>query len=205
MKDLDHERKPSLRISHIVYGRESRGRRVVYLLDPKVEGERKEIAEKVVLTRWRQRKFSGYAFSGDRLSPNLWRALSLVFGDDVFQWTKHSPAELQIIVEMKREELRRRKLSVPSANVLWALLQVCGPERLSKLIARHNNYIVVAQYGVPDLFLYAINNETGLPSIARFVEVKKPEERVSTDQRNEIAFLQALGLHARVLRLVERE
>lgn len=65
--------------------------------------------------------------------------------------------------------------------------------RASKLIARHNSRAVVTQYGVPDLFLYAVNNETGLPSIARFVEVMKPEERVSTEQRDEIAVRQALG------------
>jgi len=41
--------------------------------------------------------------------------------------------------------------------------------------------------------------------IARFVEVKKPEEELSQDQKEEIAFLQSLELHARVLRLIERE
>lgn len=34
--------------------------------------------------------------------------------------------------------------------------------------------------GIPDLFLFAISHSTGLPNIARFVEVKKPEEVVST-------------------------
>jgi hypothetical protein len=40
--------------------------------------------------------------------------------------------------------------------------------------------------------------------IARFVEVKKPEEAVSGDQHEEIGFLRSLCLHARILRLVER-
>jgi hypothetical protein len=53
--------------------------------------------------------------------------------------------------------------------------------------------------------LFATSHSTGLPTIARFVEVKKPEEPVSTVQMAEIAFLNQLGLHARVLRLVERE
>ena len=204
MRDLSQDKKPSLRISHIVYGRESRGQRVVYFFDPKGEGGRKGIAESVVLTRWRKRKFDGYVFSGDRLSPNLWRALPLVLGNDVSSWTTYAKAELQRKVETRREVLRRGNMSVPSVDGMWALLQVCGSERLSVLVARHGIQGGTAQYGVPDLFLYA-TNESGLPCIARFVEVKKPEERVSTEQRDEIAFLKALGLHARILRLVERE
>jgi hypothetical protein len=52
--------------------------------------------------------------------------------------------------------------------------------------------------------LFATSHNTGLPTIARFVEVKKPEEPVSPVQMAEIAFLNQMGLHARVLRLVER-
>jgi hypothetical protein len=39
--------------------------------------------------------------------------------------------------------------------------------------------------------------------VARFVEVKRPDEEVSEDQHEEIEFLQSLGLHARVFRLQE--
>jgi hypothetical protein len=39
----------------------------------------------------------------------------------------------------------------------------------------------------------------------RFVEVKKPAERLSVDQLEEIHLLRNLGLKARVLRLEERE
>jgi hypothetical protein len=41
--------------------------------------------------------------------------------------------------------------------------------------------------------------------MARFVEVKKPDEPVSEDQHDEINFMIGMGLHARVLRLIERE
>jgi hypothetical protein len=44
----------------------------------------------------------------------------------------------------------------------------------------------------------------GRPTMARFVEVKKPKERVSKDQKEEIEYLRSLGLQARVLRLKER-
>jgi hypothetical protein len=53
------------------------------------------------------------------------------------------------------------------------------------------------------LFLYATHIQTGKPSIARFVEVKKPDEKVSQDQKDEITLLNSLGLHARVIRLKE--
>jgi len=53
-------------------------------------------------------------------------------------------------------------------------------------------------------FLYAIEGSSNHPTFARFVEVKKPEEPASRVQLEEIDFLNKLGLHARVLRLVER-
>jgi hypothetical protein len=205
MKDPDHEKKPTLRISHIVYGRERRGNRVVYLLDPKGEGAEKSIAEQVVLHRWRRREFPGYTFSGARLSPNLWRALPLVLSTDTSLWGRLTPAKIKELADRKRSDLRRRHLSVPSENVVWALIQVCGRDRLHKIVERHNAPDRLEQFGTPDLFLYATCNETGQPMIARFVEVKKPEEAVSGDQHEEIEFLKSLGLHSRILRLVERK
>jgi len=205
MKDPDHEKKPSLRISHIVYGREHRGNRVVYLLDPKGEGTEKGIAEQVVLHRWRRRVFPGYTFSGARLSPNLWRALPLVLTADTSRWSSLTPEKIRELTDQKRGELRSSHLSVPTAKVTWALIQVCGGDRLHKIIERHNAPDRQDKYGTPDLFLYASCNETEQPMIARFVEVKKPEEAVSKDQHEEIGFLQCLGLHSRILRLVERK
>jgi hypothetical protein len=42
-------------------------------------------------------------------------------------------------------------------------------------------------------------------SIARFVEVKRPDEVLMVTQRPEIEFLNQLGLKARVVRLLERD
>lgn len=41
IKDPEDQKKPPLRISHIVYGREKRGNRVYYLVDPKGSGAEK--------------------------------------------------------------------------------------------------------------------------------------------------------------------
>jgi hypothetical protein len=84
------------------------------------------------------------------------------------------------------------------------LFEVFGALRLEQLIERHNDPVRQDRFGTPDLFLDAIEDSTGKAAIARFVEVKKPEGPLKRDQTEEIAFLQELGLHARVLRLDER-
>ena len=134
MKDVDHEKKPSLRISHIVYGREHIGNRVVYVLDPKGGGTEKGIAEQVVLYRWRRRMFSGYTFSGARLSPNIWRAMPIVLGGDTSVWTRLRPVEIKELTDQSRDVLRRNHLSIPAENVTHALIQVCGQDRLHRIV-----------------------------------------------------------------------
>lgn len=204
LKDPEHQKKPSLRISHVVYGREARGNRVYYLVDPKGGGTEKKVAESIVLQRWRRRVFPGHTFSGSRLNPKIWRICPKVFGDDPERWVSLSVQDIESQVEKKRDLLREAHETLPPANVLRALFDVCGAGRLNALASRHNAPDREERYGTPDLFLYATENATGKASIARFVEVKKPEEPLKPDQREEIAFLQSLGLHARVLRLEER-
>ena len=198
------EAKPSLRISHVVYGRESRGNRVFYLVDPKGLGTLKAAPESVVLRRWRQRKFSGYTFSGTRLSSTLWRAVDAAMGRDAKELCKMSQQELAVAVETQRERLRSQYFSLPASESLHALFAVCGPHRLQLILNRHLSPEHAGLSGVPDLFVYAIDLAQGKPAIARFVEVKKPEEPASRAQLDEIDFLNRLGLHARVLRLKER-
>ncbi len=53
---------------------------------------------------------------------------------------------------------------------------------------------VCAKTGVPDLFLYTSHLQTGKPSIARYVEVKRPGEKVSKDQTDEIELLNFMGM-----------
>lgn len=205
IKDPEDHKKPPLRISHIVYGREKRDKRVYYLVDPKGEGTEKKIAEQVVLLRWRKRAFPNHTFSGSRLSPGVWRTLPSVLGSDPTKWLQASEDEIQSQTDVRRESMRKAHQTLPAANVLLALFVHCGVQRLEKIIKRHNDPARVENFGTPDLFLYATENKSGKVAIARFVEVKKPEEDLSTDQKEEITFLQSLGLHARVLRLIERE
>jgi hypothetical protein len=116
-----------------------------------------------------------------------------------------SVESLAASLDEKRTMLRDHHYALPAPAALHALFAVCGPDRLCAILERHLAPDRGNLSGIPDLFLYAIKTETGLPAIARFVEVKKPEEQVSRAQLDEIAFLNGLGLHARVLRLIEPE
>jgi hypothetical protein len=194
----------SLRVSHIVYGRTTQGNRVHYLLDPTGEGQETGVPESVILHRWRRRRKDGYIFSGARLAPNLWRTLSQVFRGKPSNWVSLTREQIQARVSAYREAGLMLPRSLPNAGVLQALFQVCGAERIGQLIARHMDEARTDRYGTPDLFLFAMDALEGRPTMARFVEVKKPKERVSKDQKEEIEYLRSLGLQARVLRLKER-
>ena len=201
----EEDQKPSLRISHIVYGRESAGNRVKYLVDPHGKGDEKAVPETVVLKRWRKRRSPGYVFGGSRLSSTFWRAVAAAFpykADRICTLDMH---ELEVTIKSAREALRDKYLELPSADCLRAIFAVVGPERLPLFLQRHASPEHQGHSGVPDLFLFATRIETGFPAIARFVEVKKPEEKISADQLAEIDFLNKNGLHAQVLRLIERE
>lgn len=202
------DRKPSLRISHIVYGRESRVTngvtRVYYLSDPNGLESKKMIPEEIVLHRWRRRVFDGFTFSGVRLSPHLWRGVQTVFGTDCEHTLRLSEEQIMLALEKALANLRANFVRLPPAKVLYALFKAVGVKNLGLILARHNDPDRAKKFGTPDLFLFATENRTGHTSIARFVEVKKPEEPLSNDQLEEIAFLQSLNLHARVLRLTER-
>jgi hypothetical protein len=198
--------KPALRISHIVHGRMAVKNRVHYLIDPKGKGSEHAVPESVVLKRWRKRQFPNHTFSGSRLSSTLWRAVHQAFGDNLSQWVGRSAFDIDECIKSNRVGLKTSDyLSLPSAETLHALFMTCGLDRLKTIVARHISPEHKGKSGVPDLFLFATNQTTGLPSIARFVEVKKPEEPASAVQLAEIDFLNGLGLHARVLRLIEAE
>jgi VRR-NUC domain len=205
LHDDEQIRKPALRISHIVYGREKSGSRVTYLVDPKGGGEQRDIAEEVILKRWRKRVFPGYSFHGDRLYPHCWKTISMVLGN--VPLASRMTLSVESINEMRgaaSESLGHLRHSLPAPSTMYALIQVCGFERLQLLFERHLQTTDGDPFGTPDLFLFA-TDRSGRQVMGRFVEVKKPEEPFQKTQKPEIEFLQSLGLHARVLRLIERD
>lgn len=177
------EAKPALRISHIVYGRQASGNRVLYLVDPKGQGDERAVAESVVLKRWRKRRFPGHTFSGERLSATLWRAVAKAFGTNAKGLCKLTIEQIATTAEKSRELLGADGyLKLASPQTLHALFAVCGPERLHAILDKHLSVEHKGKSGIPDLFLFATSHATGLPVIARLVEVKKREEAVSPVQ-----------------------
>ena len=204
LADPIDQKKPSLRISNIVYGREKVGTRVLYLVDQKGKGIEKKNAEVVILYRWRKKVEKGYSFSGVKLNPKIWRQLLQLLDSDVKNWAKLSSEDIQTIFQKKLDYMREHKIKVPSYNILFGLFQICGATKLQKILSRHNDPEREKNFGTPDLFLFYTNTLTKKPGKGVFVEVKKPEEPLSQDQREEIAFLKSIGLQARILRLMER-
>lgn len=113
---------------------------------------------------------------------------------------------VESINEMRKaasESLGHLRHSLPAPSTVYALIQVCGFGRLRLIFERHLLAIDGDPFGTPDLFLFA-TDRSRRQVMGRFVEVKKLEEPFQGMQRPEIEFLQSLGLHARLLRLVER-
>ncbi len=203
MDTTDPPIKPSLRISNIVYGRKTVNRRVTYLVGPPRPKNERAIPEQVVLARWRMRTSKTLSFSGTRLSPTLWRALPVVLGTDFKTWPAYDVPEIQRLKKRKANDLRKNRLKIPGAEIVHALIAVCRPESLSKLVDRHKTWGPSRRSGVPDLFLFARDGKKRACR-ACFVEVKKPEERLLSSQRDEIIFMKDCSLNAGVLRLIER-
>ena len=177
---------------------------MLYLVDQKGKGIEKKNAEAVILHRWRRRVRKGYSFSGAKLNPKIWRLLPQLLDNDVKNWIYLSSEDIQTIFHKKLDYMREHKIKVPSYNILFGLFQICGATKLKKILLRHNDPEREKNFGTPDLFLFYTNTLTKKPGNGVFVEVKKPEEPLSQDQREEIAFLKSIGLQARILRLMER-
>jgi hypothetical protein len=210
--DSTSERQRSLRISRVVRNRSTEGNRVYYDLDapgtPATEaiGDR-GVPEKVVLVRWRRRTRPGRIYAGVRLQPTIWRALPVALGADVARWRRLTVDEIEQAIAAARGRLSTagregKPLRLPAATAVHALITVLGTAILKKLVSRHADPARHAKPGVPDLFLYAMREDGRIES-PRFVEVKKPEEKLYPHQAEELAFLTGLGLDARVLRLLD--
>jgi hypothetical protein len=202
--DTEINKAPALRISHIVRGRVNDGSRVRYLVDSEGNSEERAIPEDVVLLRWRRRTMNGHTFHGCRLGPNTWRAIGYAFGSDAERICCLSVEQ----IAAGRQELGLEKDShhfwLPDPSTVACLFEALGTNRLAQILNRHLSPERVDKFGTPDLFLFSKKRPEGKMAFFRLVEVKKPHERISLDQHEEIAFLRSIGVPARVLRLIER-
>lgn len=200
---VDRSREPRLGISRRAVGRERSGNRVLYCVEPDGTGSRKAVAESVLLQRWRHRDSQTHIYSGSRLAPYAWSAVSKAFPAPISTWFESTEAVIRDRILAFRNENPVEARSMPNPSILKALLEVCGSDRLKAILARHTDSSRHDRFGTPDLFLYSRNRRSERIASAQFIEVKKPEEAVSDDQREEIEFLQSLGLRAGVVRLIE--
>lgn len=201
--DTEINRAPALRISHIVSGRINENGRVRYFVDPMgADGER-AIPEDVVLKRWRRREMTGHTFHGCRLGPNTWRAIDKAFGNRAALICTLTVDEISAARKALHLDKDDQHLWLPDPSSLWSLFSALGPARLQAVLDRHLSPEREGRFGTPDLFLFAKGGSASATSFYRLVEVKKPRERISNDQHEEIAFLRSIGVPARVLRLIE--
>ena len=173
-------------VRRTVTGRMKRGPRVVYQCD----SGRLVTSERLVLKRARK---AGYGCF--RLRPYLWRLLPHLApaGTD---WGSIPPSlegdELLVTTLRQRPKL---------VEVLRTSFSI---SRLRRLAHRHAGADVDPKRpGVPDLLVFKRTSK-GTPYAFRFVEVKRPKEKLAPHQRAEIAFMRELGMKAGVLRLIEQ-
>jgi hypothetical protein len=191
-----------------VRGRTRAGNRVKYRIDPTGRDEELAVPERVVLSRWRRRRTEKLrARKGARLFPSTWRALGVVLPTDESEWRGLTVEDLRDLRARSQAKQRRRQLRAPAAEVILAMIRIrsVGPDRIRQLIERHtvSSAVDPRRPGVPDLFLWA-EDQRGSLCAPRFVEVKRPDERLAAHQRAELEFMRSLGLQAGVFRLIER-
>ena len=195
---------PALRISNVVYGRERRkDGRVAYLLKSNSD-EPRAIPEEIVLKRWRSRKQAKKSFKGFRLSPNFWRAINLALGANAEKIKSLKIEEIEANVAKYKKNLKEKNYKTQSANNIIEVFKSLETVQLQSILDRHLDPNRIDKYGTPDLFLYVSHTTNYSISMACFVEVKKPKEQLSNDQKHEINFLRSIRLKSRVLRLIER-
>jgi len=204
MTNPELNNSPALRISNVVYGRARReDGRVTYLLNGNFDGSR-VIPEEIVVKRWRARKQANKSFKGFRLSPNFWRAIGLALGRNAEKIKKLNIQDIEFNFIKYKEDLQEKNYKTQSASNIIEVFKSLEIQQLQSILDRHLDPNRVDKYGTPDLFLYISHTTNYSISMACFVEVKKPKEQLSNDQKHEINFLRDIGLKSRVLRLCER-
>ena len=194
---------PALRISNVVYGRERReDGRVTYLINGNSD-EARAIPEEIVLKRWRSRKQANKSFKGFRLSPNFWRAIGLALGANALKIKSLKIQEIEANFSKYKKNLKEKNYKTQSVSNIIEVFKSLETVQLQSILDRHLDPNRIDKYGTPDLFLYVSHTTNYSISMACFVEVKRPKEKLSDDQKNEINYLRSVGLKARIFRLKE--
>lgn len=163
---------------------------------------REMIPEEVILYRWRRKKTTpGVVFKGTRLPPGTWRAVLACYMKKGGVEGITSSAIRAAIDRLDMEEIDPT-LRYPNIDALRVMVTHLEKRRaLEPILLRHLLGVDPGAPGIPDLFSYSLAPD-GTVASARFVEVKRPVERVSKAQVDELRFLRSLGLRAGLVRLM---
>lgn len=198
--------EPKLPISYLVRGRRTRSdNRVEYLVDSQGINKRNyAIPEKIVLKRWRSRQASSYHYGGTRLSPNIWRSIKVALGEDASLINELSASDIDQKYASAKIRLEALNYKAVSGENIRRLVEGLGLDKFQCLLDRHNHEDRSRIYGTPDLYLWTLTPARRNISDIKFVEVKKPNEPLSQDQKDEINFLrEVLDVTTILVRLKE--
>jgi hypothetical protein len=109
-----------------------------------------------------------------------------------------------VLLRTKQEGGQISKI-LPRAELVFDVFAAVSSSRLKAIIERHRRESEVdpVRPGVADLFLFKRRSD-GAPYGVRFVEVKRPDERLQPHQIAELRFMRSIGFRAGVVRLLER-
>lgn len=207
IKEVEFFTNQTLPISCSAFGRRTnKTRRVEYLIDPKGLLEKGYgIPEQVVLSRWKKKSSRKIYCSGMRMSPNIWRSIYVALGTDTSVISDMSFEQINICYQRKSEELKALHYPTISGEKISYLARGLGVNNLDALLLRHNDPDRAGIFGTPDLYLWKYTYKTKEIHSIKFVEVKKPQEPLSSDQRDELEYLNnVLGIPTILFRLKEQ-
>ena len=198
--------EPKLPISYRVKGRRTRpDKRVEYLVDPRgIDKLKYAIPEEIVLKRWRRRQALNYDYGGARLSPNIWRSIKEALGEDANSINELSISDIDQKYASAKIRLDALNYKMVCGENIRKLVFGLGIKKFQRLLDRHNREDRKDIYGTPDLILWTLTPRRRKISEVKFVEVKKPNEPLSQDQKDEINFLrEILNVSTILVRLKE--
>jgi hypothetical protein len=165
------------------------------------------VVEDLVLHRWRERNrtaTNGERFDGCRLRPNTWRVLGLAADAGVSLTEPMTRDRLADAIASVRAKSPRLKAT--QTDRLLPLVNYLQSRNLLETVVRRERSLT--NPGVPDLCLWRSTDSKPVYGV-RFVEVKVfnrktgRREPESPGQREEREFLNAIGLDASTIWMIE--
>ena len=174
-----------------VTGRTNHRGRVYYDFSSKGDDTKQLIPEQIILKRWRKLSNKAHVYHGCRLGPNVWQP----FGKVDFQ----APDWIEQVQVLHRIKLARST----TISSLEAMRSTLGTDKLVALNAFCQAMLARDKFGTPDLFLWVRDKRTKRYLFGTFVEVKKPKEPISEDQKLMLWSMKRMQVNAAVVRLQE--